>query len=96
MISDLAPFAASIALNTEILSTATTSQSAEQSAEITSHVPDEPTITLSPTAVHEFLHQELQTAVLDDLYPNLWLVARKSGKSIDALHQTNTSLLTEL
>ncbi|EIT80749.1 hypothetical protein AO1008_07183 [Aspergillus oryzae 100-8] len=34
-----------------------------------------------------FLAQELNTPVLDELYPRLWLVARKSGTSIDALHE---------
>lgn len=34
-----------------------------------------------------FLARELNTPVLDELYPRLWLVARKSGTSIDALHE---------
>ena len=43
--------------------------------------------TLSSTAVSDFLHRELDTPLLNELYPHLWLVAKKSGHHIDAIHQ---------
>jgi hypothetical protein len=52
-----------------------------------SYVPGEPTVDLSPAEVHGFIDRELYTPVLDELYTRLWLVARKSGGSIDALHR---------
>jgi hypothetical protein len=57
------------------------------STDITTYLLDEPSISASPTAVYAFLNSELSTPVLDELYPWLWLVGRKSGRSIDALHQ---------
>lgn len=33
------------------------------------------------------LHSDLETKLLDDLYGHLWLVARKDGSHIDALHE---------
>lgn len=51
------------------------------------HVPDEPTVNLSLAEVRSFLTRELYTPVLDELYNWLWLVARKSGGSIDAFHR---------
>ena len=42
---------------------------------------------LSLAAVGDFLSRELDTPILNDLYPHLWLVAKKSGDHIDALHQ---------
>ncbi|KAF2199389.1 hypothetical protein GQ43DRAFT_420346 [Delitschia confertaspora ATCC 74209] len=50
------------------------------------HIPGAPTISLTLSSVYAFLQNELATPLLDELYPNLWLVARKSGRSIDALH----------
>ena len=38
-------------------------------------------------AVSDFLSRELDTPILNDLYPHLWLVAKKSGDHIDALHK---------
>ena len=43
--------------------------------------------TLSSAAVSDFLHRELDTPLLNELYPHLWLVAKKSGHHIDAIHQ---------
>ena len=43
--------------------------------------------TLSAAAVSDFLHRELDTPLLDELYPHLWLVAKKSGHHIEAIHQ---------
>ncbi|KAI9771111.1 MAG: hypothetical protein M1840_002462 [Geoglossum simile] len=51
------------------------------------HVPGELNISLTPTAVFAFLTEELATPLLDELYTKLWLVARKSGWSIDPLHK---------
>ena len=42
---------------------------------------------LSLAAVSDFLSRELDTPLLNDLYPHLWLVAKKSGDHIDALHK---------
>ena len=49
------------------------------------YVPGEPTIDLTPNKVHNFLIRELNTPILDEMYTKLWLVARKSGNSIDPL-----------
>ncbi|KAF9884505.1 hypothetical protein FE257_001692 [Aspergillus nanangensis] len=51
------------------------------------HLPDEPLISLNPHSVHEFLTQELSTPLLDELYPRLWLAARRTSSHIDALHR---------
>ncbi|KAF2186041.1 hypothetical protein K469DRAFT_574422, partial [Zopfia rhizophila CBS 207.26] len=40
-----------------------------------------------PTAVFAFLKDELSAPLLDELYNQLWLVARKSGQSINPLHK---------
>ncbi|OJJ84729.1 uncharacterized protein ASPGLDRAFT_66249 [Aspergillus glaucus CBS 516.65] len=50
-------------------------------------VPGQPSVSLDQNDVEEFLAQELNTPILDELYPRLWLVARKSGANIDPLHQ---------
>jgi hypothetical protein len=55
--------------------------------EFLTYPPGEPTISLVPAEVYAFLSRELDTLVLDELYSKLWLVARKSGRSIDSLHQ---------
>lgn len=57
------------------------------SDEAITHIPGEPSIDLTQTAVCDFLMSELSTPLLDELYNNLWLVARKSGKSIDPLNR---------
>ena len=66
---------------------ATAALSLEKADEPLSFVPGQPTISLDQTTVDAFLAQELHTPVLDELYPRLWGVARKSGASIDPLHQ---------
>jgi len=43
------------------------------------YVPGEPSVSLAPDEVHDFLVRELNTPILDELYTRLWLVARKSG-----------------
>lgn len=50
-------------------------------------LPNQPCITLSRTAVHNFLEHELQTPILDELFPNLWLVATQSSTHVDPLHR---------
>jgi hypothetical protein len=94
-----APFPAAAALRTERLATphcpalqTRNSTSASQSPlenpdELLQHVPGEPTVTLTPSEVHDFLLRELETPILDEIYPRLWLVARKSGMNIDPLHR---------
>ena len=51
-----------------------------------SHVPGQPSVSLRPSDVHEFLIQELHTSVLDELYPRLWWVGRKDSKAVDPLN----------
>ena len=51
------------------------------------YLPGEPTVSLDHDQVLVFLENELATPLLDELYPRLWLVARKAGSSIDPLHQ---------
>ena len=41
---------------------------------------------LSPDKASSFLRAELSTPLLDSLYQNLWLVARKESSHIDSLH----------
>jgi hypothetical protein len=60
---------------------------ADKSDKTISHIPGEPSIGLTQIAVCKFLTSELSTPLLDELYDGLWLVARKSSKSIDALHR---------
>ncbi|KAH0545444.1 hypothetical protein FGG08_000445 [Glutinoglossum americanum] len=51
-----------------------------------SRIPGQPSMPLRGDAIFGFLQRELGTPVLDDLYPQLHLVGRKSGKHIDPLH----------
>jgi len=50
-------------------------------------IPNEPTLSSSKASVEDFLHYELDTSVLDELHPHLWLVAKKFGSHIDSLHE---------
>src|SRR5579871_3164958 len=50
-------------------------------------IPNEPTLSPSRSLVEDFLRHELDTLVLDELYPHLWLVAKKCGSHIDSLHE---------
>jgi hypothetical protein len=43
-------------------------------------------VNLLAPKVNAYLSTELETPLLDTLYDRLWLVARKSGRGIDALH----------
>ena len=59
-----------------------------QSREISlRHLPDEPSVSLTPRSVSAFMHKELATPLLDTLFPNLWLVAKQASNNIDPLHQ---------
>ena len=53
------------------------------------YVPGEPCVPLDESCVHRFLLEELSTPLLDELYPNLWLVGRKYSGNIDSLHRQN-------
>lgn len=94
----ISPFPRSYALSTQRLSPRqslcqsnpprrTPSPPDNSPEEIISHVPGEPSISLARPKVRDFLTSEFSTPVLDELYNNLWLVARRCGKSIDALHR---------
>ncbi|KAK4638899.1 hypothetical protein QC761_703540 [Podospora bellae-mahoneyi] len=50
------------------------------------HVPGEPAVRLLPDQVRIHISSHLDTPLLDELYENLWLVARKCGRNIDPLH----------
>jgi hypothetical protein len=80
------PFPESCALNTERLALRHASQQQSSPPEITSYIPGNPSVGLDRTEVTAYLSTELATQVLNELYDRLWLVARKSGDSIDALH----------
>lgn len=56
-------------------------------ADYEDRVPGQPNVSLDQKDVDAFLARELNTPILDELYPRLWLVARKSGANIDPLHQ---------
>jgi hypothetical protein len=93
--ASLTPFPALSALNRECLrppqrlsySSTSTSPPNNDPEEFLTYPPGEPTISLVPAEVQAFLSGELDTLVLDELYSKLWLVARRSGRSIDPLHQ---------
>jgi hypothetical protein len=92
------PFPALCALNTEHLahpdlqSQNPSSTCSNDTGHIT-YVPGDPNVNLfpaedntSPAKVNTYLSSQLETRLLDELYDRMWLVARKSGHSIDALH----------
>lgn len=63
-------------------------QNASSSCQPVGHVPNEPFLPSDhEDAVHEFLHQEISQKLLDDLYPYLYYVARKSNEHIEPLHR---------
>ncbi|KAI9773190.1 MAG: hypothetical protein M1840_008311 [Geoglossum simile] len=51
------------------------------------NIPNEPLLSNTASSVSDFLSRELQTPVLDELSPYLWLIAKKSGSHIDPLHE---------
>lgn len=52
----------------------------------TLHNPGEPCQPLYYRRICRILQEELSTPVLDEIYPHLWLVAKKASNQIDALH----------
>ncbi|KAF2022564.1 hypothetical protein EK21DRAFT_83045 [Setomelanomma holmii] len=56
------------------------------------HIPGEPGIDLREASVCDFLSSQLDTTLLDELYNHLWLVARKSGKSVDPLNKQRVKM----
>ena len=87
------PFPSSRALSKDSLrlvgqqSSTQSSHSSSHTHSVTSidHVPGEPSVDLTSASVCDFLAEELNTPVIDQLYNHLWCVARKSGKSIDPI-----------
>ena len=72
-----APFPQLNALSTSILE--------EDSDERSAYLPGDASINLVAAEVRDYLGQELTTAVIEELYNKLWLVARKGGQNIDSL-----------
>jgi hypothetical protein len=87
------PFPATVALNTDMLlhpapsNTANTPQPPVNNTGGIDHLPGDPRIPLTQTAIHTFLSRELSTPVLDELYPYVWLLASKAGDNITPLHR---------
>ncbi|MCJ1458518.1 hypothetical protein MMC28_008891 [Mycoblastus sanguinarius] len=50
-------------------------------------IPDQPCVDSSCVAVGQFLQLELETPVLDELFPHLWFVAAQTSQRVDALHK---------
>ncbi|RYP01146.1 hypothetical protein DL765_010879 [Monosporascus sp. GIB2] len=57
----------------------------QNDTELIDYIPGEPTVPLTNSGI--FLRKELTTPTLDELFNKLWLVAKKSGSNIDALHR---------
>lgn len=86
-----APFSPSCALNKELLrcphgATDDDFAHSQSEAETIQYIPGNPGVGLLPDEVRDYLSTELSTPLLDELYPHLWFVAKKSGHHIDALH----------
>lgn len=71
------PFPRLRALSTAILQ----GDSDERSA----YLPGDLSIDLVADDLRDYLEQELSTAVIDELYDSMWLVARKGGHNVDSL-----------
>ncbi|KAJ5512054.1 hypothetical protein N7463_001606 [Penicillium fimorum] len=84
------PFPPSCALNRELMNPplgVNDDSSQPRNGEKTiQYIPGNPGVGLLPNEVHEYLSNELATPLLDELYNQLWLVAKRSGRHIDALH----------
>jgi hypothetical protein len=63
------------------------SQLSEPICETLRYLPGEPSVGLVDKDVHDFVQRELDTPVLDEMYPNLWLVGRQAFDNVDALHR---------
>ncbi|KAM7209589.1 hypothetical protein V8F06_014862 [Rhypophila decipiens] len=59
---------------------------AENVAGRITEVPGDPAVSFLADDVHAYLSHHLETPLLDELYENLWLVAKKSSRNIDPLH----------
>lgn len=82
-----APFPPSCALNREVLERPlSANDDTSQPRSGIQYIPGNPGVGLLPNEVYDHLFNELATPLLDELYTQLWLVARKSGHHIDALH----------
>ncbi|RFU74218.1 hypothetical protein TARUN_8027 [Trichoderma arundinaceum] len=86
------PFPESCALNKDrlclpshILSSSSSPHS-DQEADYINYLPGYPAVCSSPDEIYEHLARELETPLLDELYEKLWLVGRRAGHHIDALH----------
>lgn len=90
--SNCVPFPSSCALNKDRLSPPFDPNSqhlppcSNQKAYYVNYLPGQPTIRLDPDEVINYLVDELDTILLDELYDNLWLVGKQSGQHVDALH----------
>ena len=63
-------------------------QSSHPPHQSTSHVPNEPLIAFDDgEAVGAFLNRELSCTLLDNLYPHLYYVARKSEQHVEPIHR---------
>ncbi|ORY58455.1 uncharacterized protein BCR38DRAFT_447330 [Pseudomassariella vexata] len=87
-----APFPQSCAPNKELLkhsdiSIPTPTHLHENDAHYIAHIPGDPAVNLLLNEVRDYLSNQLETPLLDELYDHLWLVPRKSGQNIDALHR---------
>ncbi|KAK0703407.1 hypothetical protein B0T26DRAFT_731201 [Lasiosphaeria miniovina] len=86
------PFPPSCAPNTDRLSPydgvsiQNGSSEPENAAGSITHVPGDPSISLLPDNVYNYLSHHLETVLLDELYEKLWIVAKKSSRNIDPLH----------
>lgn len=65
----------------------TTALSVNSPDEPPSYIPGHRNEDLDQSTIDKFLAQELNTPILDELYPRLWSVARKSSANIDPLHK---------
>jgi hypothetical protein len=94
-----APFPADAALNRDVIETSP--QAPQQICDrtrihdpaalnspgkILNYIPGDPSVSLDPKEVYDFLSRELNTPVLDELYPRLWLAAKKASHNIDPLN----------
>ncbi|KIW99018.1 uncharacterized protein Z519_00681 [Cladophialophora bantiana CBS 173.52] len=77
------PFPGSDALDNHPLRTGPTTSSSTA----LEHVPDQPNVALTQNDVARFLEDELNTAILDRMYPWLWLCTAMDSARIDALHK---------
>jgi hypothetical protein len=68
------------------VSTSKSRATVKKSKKSISYLPGCPNIPLSANTISGYVRKELFTPILEELYPHLWLVARRSGSSIDPLH----------